>query len=86
MNILNCMMDHILYQIFNTIFSISSKKHETLTYNTLIKVCINRAENRITFIIILGYYLELLTPETTKLLKSTVKWIGKEKIVKMCHQ
>ena len=40
---------------------------------------INRIENRITFKIKSGYYLELLTPETMKLLGSTVSKINKNK-------
>ena len=34
-------------------------------------IYVNKKENRITFKIEPGYYLELLTPETTKLLGST---------------
>ena len=40
---------------------------------------INRIENRITFKIKTGYYLELLTPETMKLLGSTESKITKDK-------
>ena len=40
---------------------------------------INRTENRITFKIKNGYYLELLTPETMKLLGSTENKINKDK-------
>ena len=40
---------------------------------------INRIENRITFKIKSGYYLELLTPETMKLLGSTERKISKDK-------
>ena len=36
-------------------------------------------ENRITFKIKIGYYLELLTPETKKLLESTESKITKDK-------
>ena len=38
----------------------------------------NRIENRITFKIKTGYYLELLTPETIKLLGSTKSKITKD--------
>ena len=41
---------------------------------------INRIENRITFKIKNGYYLELLTPETMKLLGSTESKITKGKL------
>ena len=40
---------------------------------------INRIENRITFKIKSGYYLELLTPESMKLLGSTKSKISKDK-------
>ena len=40
---------------------------------------INRIENRITFKIKNGFYLELLTPETMKLLGSTGSKITKDK-------
>ena len=40
---------------------------------------VNKAENRITFKIKTGYYLELLTPETMKLLGGTKSKIDKDK-------
>ena len=40
---------------------------------------VNRIENRITFKIKRGYYLELLTPETMKLLGNTESKITKDK-------
>ena len=40
---------------------------------------VNRIENRITFKIKSGYYLELLIPETMKLLGSTESKITKDK-------
>ena len=40
---------------------------------------VNKIENRITFKIKTGYYLELLTPETMKLLGSTKNKITKDK-------
>ena len=40
---------------------------------------VNKIENRITFKIKTGYYLELLLPETMKLLGSTEKKIAKNK-------
>ena len=40
---------------------------------------INKIENRITFKIKNGYYLELLTPEAMKLLGSTESKITKDK-------
>ena len=58
----------MLYQIFKTILSILYiiKKHETVTNNPSIMIYVNKIENRITFKIKTGYYLKLLTPETTK--------------------
>ena len=44
------------------------KKHEKPTDNLPIRICINKIENEITFRIKTGYYLELLMPETMKLL------------------
>ena len=42
-------------------------------------IYINKIENRITFKIKAGYYLELLTLETMKLLGSTKSKINKDK-------
>ena len=47
------------------------KKHSESIDNPSIRMYVNRIENRITFKIKNGYYLELLTPETMKLLGST---------------
>ena len=47
------------------------KKHETVTDNPSIRIYVNKIENRITFKIKIGYYLQLLTPETMKLLGRT---------------
>ena len=47
------------------------KKHSESVDNPSIRMYVNRIENRITFKIKSGYYLELLTPETMKLLGST---------------
>ena len=53
------------------------KKHRM--YNPSIRMYINKIENRITFKIKNGYYLELLTPGTMKLLGSTESKINKDK-------
>ena len=53
------------------------KNHETFTDNPSIRIYINKIENRITFKIKKGYYLELLTPKTIKLLGSTPSKITK---------
>ena len=42
-------------------------------------IYVNKIENRITFKIKTGYYLQLLTPETMKLLGSTKSKITKNK-------
>ena len=55
------------------------KKHTESVDNPSIRMYINRIENRITFKIENGYYLELLTPETMKLLGSTESKITKDK-------
>ena len=47
------------------------KKHSESVDNPSIRIYINRIENTITLKIKNGYYLELLTPETMKLLGST---------------
>ena len=55
------------------------KKHSESVDNPSIRMYINRIENRITFKIKSGYYLELLTLETMKLLVSTESKITKDK-------
>ena len=55
------------------------KKHSESVENPSIRMYIKRIENRITFKIKNGYYLELLTPETMKLLGSTESKISKDK-------
>ena len=47
------------------------KKHETVPDKPSIMIYVNKIKNRITFKIEKGYYLELLTSETMKLLGST---------------
>ena len=47
------------------------KTHNENVDNPSIRIYVNKIENRITFKIKNGYYLELLTPETMKLLGST---------------
>ena len=46
-------------------------------------IYVDKTGNRITFKIKTGYYLELLTSETMRLLGSTKSKIAKDKIVKM---
>ena len=55
------------------------KKHETVTDNPSIRIYVNKIEYRITFKIKTGYYLNILTSETMKLLGSTKSKITKDK-------
>ena len=73
-------MDHILYQIFKIIsFEYILKKHGENIDNSSIRIYVHKIENRITFKIKIGYHLELLTPETIKLLGSTKNKITRDK-------
>ena len=60
-------------------FEFIIKKHETLTQNPSIQIYPNKIKNRIVFKIKNGYKLELLTPDTMKLLGSTKKVVEKDK-------
>ena len=78
-------MDHILYMIiifkytqnnieyliYSRLLWVYLKKHNQKINNPSIWIYVNKIENRITFKIKTGYYLELLMPETMKLLWST---------------
>ena len=76
---LNYQMDHTQYLIFKIILSIFLKKHNENVNNPSIRIYLNKIENRITFKIKNGYYIELLTPEKMKLLGSTKSKITKDK-------
>ena len=52
-------------------FEFIIEEHETLTENPSIEIYPNKIKNRIVFKIRTGYKLQLLTPETMKLLGST---------------
>ena len=54
-------------------FEFIIKKHETLTENPPIQIYPNKIKNRIVFKIKTGYKLEILSPETMKLLGSAKK-------------
>ena len=71
----NYLMDHILYQIFKTVLHILKK---TWRKDSSIRVYVNKIVNGITFKIKTGYYLELLTPETMKLIGITKSKITKD--------
>ena len=84
-------MDHILYMIiifkytqnnieyliYSRLLWVYLKKHNQKINNPSIWIYVNKIENRITFKIKTGYYLDLLTPETMKLL-----WNSENKITK----
>ena len=55
------------------------KKHEKDINKPSVQIYVNRIEDRVTFKIKNGYSLELLTPETIKLLGSTENKITKDK-------
>ena len=58
------------YSDINDYFKYIIKKHETVYHNPPIRRYVNRIESRATFKIKTIYYLELLNPETIKLLGS----------------
>ena len=60
-------------------FEFIIKKHETLTENPPIQIYTNKTKNRIAFKVKTGYRLELLSPETMKLLGSTKKDVDQDK-------
>ena len=60
-------------------FEFIIKKHEILTENPPVQIYPNKIKNRIVFKIKTGYKLELLTPETMKLLGSTKKDVDSDK-------
>ena len=60
-------------------FEYIAKKHSESVDDPPIEIFVSKNENRITFKIKNGYYLELLTPETIKLLGSTESKITGEK-------
>ena len=64
---LNYLIDDNLYQIHDY-FEYILKKHGEKTLNPSIKIYTNKIKNRILFKIKTGYYPELLTPQTLKLL------------------
>ena len=59
-------------------FEFIIKKHETLTENSHVQIYPNKIKNRIVFKINTGYKLELLPPETMKLLGSTKKDVDQD--------
>ena len=59
--------------------SIFLKRHSEIVDDPPIEIFVSKNENRITFKIENRYYLELLTPETMKLIGSTESKITEEK-------
>ena len=66
-------------------FEFIIKKHETLTENPPIEIYPNKIKNRIVSKIKTVYKLELLSPETMKILESTKKMLTKTKTEKICQ-
>ena len=66
MKYLNYLMNQTLYQIFKNYFKYILKRHDKVTDNPSIMKNVNKIENRITFKIKTGYYIEILTSETIK--------------------
>ena len=60
-------------------FEFIIKKYETLTENPPVQIYPNKIKNRIVFKVKTGYKLELLSPETMKLLGITTKDVGQDK-------
>ena len=65
------------------LFEFIVKKHETLTENTPIQIYPNKIKNRTVFKVKTSCKLEMLSPETEKLLGSTKKMLIKIKMGKM---
>ena len=60
-------------------FEFIIKKHETLSENPSVQIYPHKIKNRIVFKTKLRYKLELLSPETMKLLRSTKKDADQDK-------
>ena len=78
MKIWNYFMSHCASDI-QDYFEYIIKKHQAVADNPPVRIYRNRKENRITFKIKRGYYLELVTPVVMKLLGSTKSKIIKNK-------
>ena len=76
---MNCLIDHILYQIFKIIFSTSSKILRHMTDETRLLIYANETEIIITFKKKSAYYRALSTTEKMKFLGSTKNRITKDK-------
>ena len=72
-------MDHILFQTFKIILSTLLKKDETIANNPPVQIYVNRIKKSIVFSIKTSYKLEILSPETIKLLGSTKKDVDQDR-------
>ena len=61
------------------------KKHEALTDKPPIQTYVNIIQNKVTFKIKSGCFLELLTPEAMKLLGDTLEKITNDKMLRRYH-
>ena len=73
-----CLMDPALFQTLKIILNILLK-HETIADNYAVHIYVDKIKNRIVFKINTGYKLELLSPETVKLLGSSKKDVDYDK-------
>ena len=55
------------------------RKNETITDKPQVQIYVNRIQNRVTFEIKSGHYIQFLTPKSMKLLWSTEEKITKDK-------
>ena len=55
------------------------KKHEIIVNNSPVQILVNNIKNRIVFQIKTSYKLELLSPETMRLLVSTKRDVDQDK-------
>ena len=71
----------LFYIRYSRLFWVYFKKHGEDIDKPSVQIYVNKIENRVTFKIKNGYSLELLTPETMKLLGSTKNKITEDKNV-----
>ena len=76
MKSLNCLMDLIPCEILKIIFITSSR---SMNNKTPVKICVNKIQHRITLNTKCRYYLELLIPESMKLLGNTKEKITEDR-------
>ena len=69
----------LFYCWYSRLFSIYHQETRDLIENPSVQIYAKKIKNRIIFKIKNGYTLELLTPETMKILGSTKKDVDKDK-------